>query len=239
MSAQDFRERLAPVVEAGGSALAVHLRAREVSASRLFQVALWLTTAYNTPLVVVNDRLDVALAAGAGGVHLREDSIPVEAVRRIAGPGLFVGRSIHEPEQAAGLWRGVADYLVLGAIFATKSHPGRPSLGPRALAAALERTDIPIFAIGGITPETVPPLVSLGARGVVVASGVWDSGNPGAAVIRYLESLPATEPLPTRPGLREQAPPYNQAPRHDGDGAPDIRGRRCRVSGKRAKDARG
>ena len=211
--ARDYRERLRPLLEAGEAGLALHLRARGTSAARLFEVACWLAgtaKAYGT-MVIVNDRVDVALASGAAGVHLREDSIPPPLAREIADaaearggralPGrvddvearrgrFFVGRSIHAPPQAAGRSGDGLDYLVVGAVYPTRSHPGGRSIGTGAVADTVRAADLPVLAIGGIEPATASVQVSLGAHGIVVLSGVWRTPDPPAAVTRYLEVLP-------------------------------------------------
>lgn len=191
VGAEDYPERLGPIVAAGGGSLALHLRTRTTTARRLFEATrrlLELSRETGT-LVVVNDRVDVAVAAGAGGVHLKEDSLPVAATRRIAGERLRVGRSIHSSEQAVGLRGSGLDYLVLGAVYPTRSHPDRPALGVEAVAAAVAGSDLPVLAIGGITPSVVPDVLARGAHGVVVLSGVWGATNPRKAVTRYLEAL--------------------------------------------------
>ena len=198
LGAGDFRERLRPLLEAGGRSLALHLRARDTSAARLFEGACWLAgraPEFGT-MVVVNDRLDVAMASGATGVHLREDSIPPAVAREIVdaaearGGRFFIGRSIHTPEQAAGLSGSGLDYLVVGAVYPTRSHPGGRSIGTGAVADAVRVADLPVLAIGGIEPAATPGLVSLGVHGVVVLSGVWRAPDPPEAVTRYLEVLP-------------------------------------------------
>ncbi len=185
-----FRDGLAGLVAVGGRRLAVHLRARGMSAARLYEVAKEVVEVGRTggTLVVVNDRLDVALAVGADGVHLREDSMGAREVRGVVGEGgrgFLVGRSIHAPEQAVG---GV-DYLVLGSVYETMSHPGGRSIGPGAVAAAVAMASVPILAIGGVGVGKVPRLLALGAHGVVVKSGVWGADDPARAVTRYLEVL--------------------------------------------------
>ena len=191
VGAEDYPERLGPIVTAGGDALALHLRTRDTAARRLFEAARWLSEVSRETgtLVVVNDRVDVAVAAGAGGVHLREDSLPVSDVRRIAGKRLRVGRSIHSSDQAVGLRGSGLDYLLLGAVYPTRSHPDRPALGVGAVAAAAAAGDLPVLAIGGITPSEVPDVLARGAHGVVVLSGVWRAESPQRAVTRYLEAL--------------------------------------------------
>ena len=191
VGAEDCRERLRPVLEAGGGGLALHLRVRRTAAARLFEVAEWLAEASRAAgtLVVVNDRVDVALAAGAGGVHLREDSLPAGAVRAIVGRKLRVGRSIHEAGQAAALGDRGLDYLFMGAVYATASHPERTPAGLGAVAAAAAQTAVPVVAIGGITPARVRELAALGVYGVAVLSGVWGGKRPDRAVARYLQVL--------------------------------------------------
>lgn len=197
IGAHDCRERLGRVLEAGGASVAVHLRARTQPTVRLLEVSEWLVAKGDETgsMAVVNDRLDVALAVGAGGVHLREDSLPAAEVRAVADRAavdagrLRIGRSIHRPRQAATFARDMVDYLVLGAVYATPSHPGRASLGPGAVADAVRLASVPVLAIGGITPATVSSVVAEGAYGAVVLSGVWGAGHPSEAVNRYLEVL--------------------------------------------------
>lgn len=197
IAAHDCRDRLGRVLEAGGASVAVHLRARTLPTVRLLEVSEWLVTKGRETgsMAVVNDRLDVALAAGAGGVHLREDSLPAAEVRAVADRAavesgrLRIGRSIHRPQQAATVTGDVVDYLVLGAVYATPSHPGRAPLGPGAVVDAVRLASVPVLAIGGITPATVSNVVAEGAYGAVVLSGVWGARHPSEAVNRYLEVL--------------------------------------------------
>ncbi|MYE92549.1 MAG: thiamine phosphate synthase, partial [Gemmatimonadetes bacterium] len=197
ISAADYRERIGPVLRVGGRSIAVHLRARTVHAARLFEVACWLAESARATgsLAVVNDRLDVALAAGAGGIHLREDSLAPEDVRQVAGRvavdarGLRVGRSIHETRQAAMHPADLLDYLVLGTVYATPSHPEREPLGLPALAETVRLAGVPVLAIGGVVPATLPYVLARGAYGAVVLSGVWAADRPSEAVSRYLEVL--------------------------------------------------
>ena len=194
LAAPDFRDRLAGLVAVGGGRMAVHLRARGTSAARLFDAAKGAVEVGRVggTLIVVNDRLDVALAAGAGGVHLREDSMGPGEARAVVGEGgrgFLVGRSIHAPRQAAGLGVGGVDYLVLGSVYETASHPGGRPIGPGAVAAAVATSTLPVLAIGGVGPGQVSGLLALGAYGVVVKSGVWGQDDPSRAVARYLQML--------------------------------------------------
>ena len=167
-----------------------------MSAARLYDVAKGVVEVGRTggTLIVVNDRLDVALAVGAGGVHLREDSMGPGEAREVVGEGgagFLVGRSIHAPEQAAAPAVGGVDYLVLGSVYETMSHPGGRPIGPGAVAEAVARVGVPVLAIGGVGVGRVPGLLARGAHGVVVKSGVWGADDPPGAVTRYLEVLHA------------------------------------------------
>jgi thiamine-phosphate diphosphorylase len=116
--------------------------------------------------VVVNDRVDIALAAGAAGVHLRADSPPVAAVRMIVPAGFLIGRSVHSETEAVEAAGTGVDYLILGTIFPTASKPaGAATLGLEPLARAARATDVPILAIGGITADNVGKVASAGAAG--------------------------------------------------------------------------
>jgi thiamine-phosphate pyrophosphorylase len=116
--------------------------------------------------VLVNDRLDVALAAGAHGVHLRGDSISAPRVRRVTPPGFIVGRSVHSPEEAEEAARGGGlDYLIFGTVFSTSSKPDAPCAGVGPLAAGCARVALPVLAIGGMVPERLGLVAASGAEG--------------------------------------------------------------------------
>lgn len=116
--------------------------------------------------IVVNDRLDVALATGAHGVHLREDGLPATAVRGLTPAGFLIGRSLHAAASAESA--GAADYLMAGSVFETTSKPGAPArLGLDGFAAVVRASPrCPVWAIGGVTAGRIPGLVARGASGV-------------------------------------------------------------------------
>lgn len=153
-------------VEAGIDVL--QIRERDLEAGLLFELtaeAVGIARGSRTR-IVVNDRLDVAMAAGADGVHLREDSVGAEAVRRIAPPGFLIGRSVHTAEDAAYLGRTV-DYLIAGTVWPTASKPpSHPLLGPDGLAALVRHAQVPVMAIGGVTLERLEQVARAGAAGV-------------------------------------------------------------------------
>lgn len=116
--------------------------------------------------ILVNDRLDVALAAGAHGVHLRADSFGASRVREVAPPPFLVGRSVHSVEDAvAATDEGGLDYLIFGTVFESASKPGRAPAGVAALAAVARATRLPVLAIGGVTRGRIPEVMAAGASG--------------------------------------------------------------------------
>jgi thiamine-phosphate pyrophosphorylase len=131
--------------------------------------------------VLVNDRIDIAIIAGAHGVHLRSDSVAASRVRAVAPPGFLVGRSVHSSAEAARLAEeGGLDYLMFGSVFETSSKPGRPAAGVAALAetVAAART-LPVLAVGGITEKTLGALSGSGCAGFA-AIGMFADGAEDA-----------------------------------------------------------
>lgn len=135
--------------------------------------------------VVINDRLDVALACGAAGVHLRSDSVSPAAARAIAPPGFVVGCSVHEVQEAIAVAPDV-DYLIAGTVWPTDSKPeGTPLLGLSGLAAIVRAVNVPVLAIGGMTSERLGPVRACGAAGVAAIGmflGAPDSGCRAVAL---------------------------------------------------------
>lgn len=116
--------------------------------------------------ILVNDRVDVAIAAGAHGVHLRGDSVPVAArVRALCPRPFLIGGSIHTVEEARRAEVSAFDYLMFGTVFTTASKPRREPEGPGALAAAVRATTLPVLAIGGVTPARMAEVTMAGAAG--------------------------------------------------------------------------
>lgn len=141
-------------------------------------------------LFIVNDRLDIALAAGADGVHLGPNDIPIGRARQIA-PDLLIGGSAGTLERAQALAEQGADYLGVGAIF--NAHPSKPDAsaprGPQVLAEITGELDIPIVGIGGITADNAAQVTRAGAAGVAVIRAVVANDDPERAARRLLESL--------------------------------------------------
>lgn len=129
-------------------------------------------------VVLVNDRIDVALASGAAGVHLRADSVPPAEARRLLPPGAMLGRSVHGTQEATASVRGDAlDYLVLGTVFTSRSKPGRSAVGAGRLRAVVEEVTIPVLAIGGVTVDNSMEVFRTGAAGIA-AIGLFCERSP-------------------------------------------------------------
>ena len=125
-----------------------------------------LAVAGTAARVLVNDRVDVALSAGAHGVHLRSESMPAARVRQIVPAGFVIGRSVHGLEEAVAVERdGGLDYLLFGTVFATGSKPGVEPAGVERLAAVCASTLLPVLGIGGMTVSSLPPVARTGAAG--------------------------------------------------------------------------
>ena len=176
-----------------GAPIAVHLRAR-LTTRRLFEIAAELASsaARTGGWLVVNGRPDVALAAGARAVQLGRTALGVKETRRMVeacAGRLAIGASVHDAEGAFRAVRDGADYLVLGTIHATPSHPGRAGSGPaavtEAVAAAVRAapTAAPVLAIGGLRAERIDEVVDAGAHGIVVGRAVWSAPDPARAAL--------------------------------------------------------
>ena len=172
---------------AHGGATCIQLRLKDVSARDLVGVARELVRAVGVP-VLVNDRADVAIAAGAAGVHLGVDDVPAAAIRRIAPDGFIIGLSVGNDAEAAN--SAGADYAGIGPFFATasKGDAGTP-LGPEGFTRLAAAAGIPAVAVGGVTAENASLPVAAGASGIAVIAGVFGSSDPEAAARRLRTAI--------------------------------------------------
>jgi len=183
-----LEEAVARAVEAGVDA--VQVREKDLPARDLLDLCMRLrAVTLGRALLLVNDRVDVALACGADGVHLGEQGLPVRAVRWLVGQERLVGRSVHSPEGAEQAEKEGADYALVGTLFPTESHPDAPVGGLALMNATARRVRIPLLGIGGITPERVPLVLQAGAIGVAVIRGILAQPDPAEAVRRFREAL--------------------------------------------------
>jgi thiamine-phosphate pyrophosphorylase len=167
-----------------GGITSVQLRLKRAGARELVALTRVLVAALRVP-VLVNDRPDVAFAAGAAGVHLGSEDLPVALVRRIAPPGFIIGASVGSEAEAAHARE--ADYWGIGPWSAspTKRDAG-VALGANGFAALVRRAEgRPCIAIGAVRPEDVPAVRAAGAAGVAVVSGILGEADVAAAAHRY------------------------------------------------------
>ena len=192
------RELAAPrdVVDVAEEALragtpAVQLRDKTLPPRDLLSLArhLHAGTRAAGALFFVNDRLDLALAVGADGVHLGPDDLPVAAARAIAPAGFLIGCSADDPAAARAAVAGGADYIGCGTVFPTRTKVDTgTAIGVRALNEVARCVDVPVVAIGGITVERAPQVFAAGAAGSAVVSAVMAAPDPGRAVRGFLRA---------------------------------------------------
>jgi thiazole tautomerase (transcriptional regulator TenI) len=183
----EFTTRARGVMRALGPRGAVHLRARYLTAAQLYGIALALGDAQETTgcWLVVNERLDVALAARTQAAQLTSRSLSVRDARLVA-PAFPLGASVHSADDAADAERDGADWVVAGHIFETPSHKGAPGRGAALVAAVAQRIELPCIAIGGVRPAHVGTLRAAGAYGVAAISGIWGAPSAEGAATDYL-----------------------------------------------------
>lgn len=181
------------ILEAGVPWL--QLRCKGAPASSFLRTALALVARGRRAgtQVIVNDRVDVALASDAAGVHLGQDDLPLAAARRIAGDRLVIGVSTHDLAEARAARDGGADYVGFGPMYPTSSkadaHPQRTLDELARVRAAI---DIPIVAIGGITEASAPPVLAAGADAVAMIGALASAPDPRALAVRLLALRPRT-----------------------------------------------
>jgi thiamine-phosphate pyrophosphorylase len=181
---------------AGGSRM-IQLREKEWPSGRLLPLAdrLRAACAAAGATFIVNDRVDLALAVGADGVHLGQDDLPARAARPLLRPGMILGISTHSVEQARAAQADGADYVAVGSMFATTSKAEFQLVGPDLLRKLRGEIRVPLVGIGGITPDNVSEVIRAGADGVAVISAVCAAMDPQAAAARFLAQIRAARNL--------------------------------------------
>ena len=187
--ADELPGRVAAAI-AGGVDL-VQLRDKDLPGGPLLELASALrTVCAGRALLLVNERVDVAHAAGADGVQLGEAAMPTPQARAIIGNAAVIGRSVHSAAGARQAADAGADFLLVGTMFVTRSHPGEEPSGPellRRISAA--GVNAPLLAIGGITADKVAAVLDAGAAGVAVISSVLGSPDPESAACRLKSAM--------------------------------------------------
>ena len=168
----------------------VQLREKDLSAPDLYELGDRVKdTIAGRAKLVVNDRIDVALALNADGVQVPEKGIPVAEARRIVGDDMLIGRSVHSVGGAIEAESSGADFLITGTIFPSASHPDGPSQGTDFLRALCHEVSIPILAIGGITIQNVGEVMESGCSGAAVISAISEAEDSGCAARTLLNEM--------------------------------------------------
>lgn len=172
MSCKTVEESVEKTI-AGGCSV-VQLREKTASSLEMYQLACrvkQVTDRYNVPLII-NDRLDICLAAGAAGVHLGQSDIPCREARRILGADKIIGVSAATPEEAAKAQADGADYLGVGAVFPTSTKTNTRKVTPETIRGIRSAVQIPFVVIGGVNAQNIAQLYGLGINGAAVISAV-------------------------------------------------------------------
>jgi thiamine-phosphate diphosphorylase len=188
-------ERLVEIsrVALEGGVTAIQLRAKGWTDQQLLDAALALAPLCRDAgaLFVVNDRLDIALAAGADGIHLGVDDVPVAVARRLLGPDAVIGYSPERDADRLDAEAAGADYLGVGPVYGTGTKPDAgAAIGLDGLQRSVSQTPLPVIGIGGITIERAAEVIATGAVGVAVVSAVFMADDPAASARRLREVLP-------------------------------------------------
>ncbi len=182
---------LAQMALAGGARM-LQLRRKSASGRELFEWAVRIQELCRAheALFIVNDRVDIAIAMKADGVHLGQEDLPAAAARAMLGPDAILGVSASNVDEAVKAREDGADYIGLGHIFPTRSKDKPvPPLGTAAIGEVRKAVGLPVVAIGGIDPENVTEVMKAGASGIAVISAVAGAQNPSAAARHLVQRI--------------------------------------------------
>lgn len=193
-AAGDLASFLPRVLEAGVDM--VQLREKDMEAKHLLEHCAIVRRICNEfgALFFVNDRIDVAIAAQADGVHLGQEDMPLYEVGAQAGEEMLSGISTHSEGQVLEACASSASYMAVGPVYETPTKPGRPAAGLETVNFAASHVERPFFAIGGIDPETLPLVLEAGAKRVAVLRALTDSDDPQAVTRKMRRMLEAAGP---------------------------------------------
>ena len=182
-------EKLVGEAIAGGVTM-VQLREREMAGGELLSLARRIKAiTRGKALLIINDRVDVAIAVEADGVQIPEAGLPTLTVRGLIGRYTVLGRSVHSVEAAQAAQRERAEFVIAGTMYPTPSHPEGPINGPSLIEAITKDSSFPVLAIGGVTADKVEELVKSGAAGVAVTSAIANADDPKAATEELMKAL--------------------------------------------------
>lgn len=175
-----------------GGATIIQLREKDCTSREFYELALSIkdiTDAYEVPLII-NDRLDIALAVHADGVHLGQSDIPVQVARNVMGPNCIVGATANTLEKAKEAWQSGADYLGVGDVFGSATKNDTKPVELKELKKICDTVKIPVIAIGGISKKNIHLLKDTGVAGVAVISAVLGQTDITAAAEELISGSP-------------------------------------------------
>ena len=186
---EDFEKKIQDTIHNG--ATVIQLREKNSSTLRFLERALMLKEIISKKtLFIVNDRVDIAIASQADGVHLGQDDLPVPVARQILGEDKIIGVSTHSIKEAQRAEEEGANYIAIGPIFSTQTKPDSgPPKGVSIISQVKKKVHIPVIAIGGINKENVQEVLKAGADGIAVISAVFKSENVGLATRKLFEII--------------------------------------------------
>ncbi|MHC4562523.1 MAG: thiamine phosphate synthase [Planctomycetota bacterium] len=189
MIAGSVRQTVRRII-AGGADI-IQLREKHTADKNLLAMAAEIRelTDETDRVFIVNDRPDIAAIVGADGVHLGQDDLPIAEARRLLRPGAIVGRSTHSAQQIKTAINEGADYIAVGPIFKTATKDAGSTVGTELLAEALELTEVPIVAVGGITSKNIGQVTAAGGKCVAVSSAVCGAEDPKSAASELLGAM--------------------------------------------------
>ena len=183
-----LEDAVARAVEGGVEV--VHLREKDLPPKELYHLAARLRkVTLGRALLIINDRIDIALAISADGVHLPGDSVPTYVAKKLGADRLIVGRSVHSVKEALEAEAEEADYVILGTIYKTASHPDLKPAGLGLVREVREAVGLPVYAIGGIDASNAAEVVAAGADGIAVIRAILGAKDPRAAAQGLLEAV--------------------------------------------------
>jgi thiamine-phosphate diphosphorylase len=202
-SADEPAQLTARVAEAG--VRLVQLRLKGVGDAHAYETAAQVATELRRrgALLILNDRVDLALAVDADGVHLGTGDLPLSVARRLVGPDRVIGASAHDAAEAQQAVQSGADYLGCGSVFATPTKPDATVRGLDAVREVSAAVAVPIFGIGGINAENAVRVIQAGAAGVAVVRAISAAEDPALAARQLLEVVRRIRDLQDRERSRE------------------------------------
>ena len=189
---RDDLDRLVAEAIAGGVDV-VQLREKNAEAIPIMRAAAKISAICREGGVpfFINDRIDIALAVGADGVHLGQGDLPPDIARRFGGDKILIGRSTHAPAEILAAVNEPVDYVSAGPVEPTPTKPGREGTGLEYVTMAVNATTLPVFITGGVTPEKIAPLAKAGASHFVVVRNITEAADPRRAAHRLREAINA------------------------------------------------